>query len=208
MSDERLQIPYPVIVEGRYDKLRLESVIRAQILTTDGFGVFNKQEKTKLFRALASKSPLIVLTDSDGAGTVIRNFFKSILPKEKLIQLYTPAVKGKERRKTAPSKAGNLGVEGIDAVILRDLLAPYVSLRGSEGEFEQVAPVPERGGITKADLYMVGLSGKPDSAVKRHDFAVSIGFPGDVSPTALLTALNLLYTKEEFFELVGGEINS
>lgn len=202
---EKPVIPYPIVVEGKYDKIKLTSIFEADVFITEGFGVFRREDKAAFFRKLAEKTPIIVLTDSDGAGTVIRNFFKSILPKEKLIHLYTPAVKGKEKRKAAPSKAGNLGVEGIDAVILRDLLAPYVQDPNAEEENRPAVPMPERGGITKADLYITGLSGRPESAVKRHDFAVSIGFPGDVSPTALLTALNLLYTKEEFFELVDPE---
>ena len=100
--EDRLQIPYPVIVEGRYDKLRLESVISAQILTTDGFGLFNHSEKTKLFLALAKKSPLIVLTDSDGAGKLIRSRITSCIPKDRLIHLYVPRVEGVEKRKKAP----------------------------------------------------------------------------------------------------------
>ena len=114
MNRELLQIPYPVIVEGRYDKLRLESVIRAQILTTDGFGLFNRQEKATLFRALAAKSPLIVLTDSDGAGKLIRSHISSMLPPDRLIHLYIPRVEGKEKRKSAPSAEGTLGVEGME----------------------------------------------------------------------------------------------
>ena len=199
---EKPVIPYPIVVEGKYDKIKLTSLFEADVFITEGFGVFRREDKAAFFRKLAEKTPIIVLTDSDGAGTVIRNFFKSILPKEKLIQLYTPAVKGKEKRKAAPSKAGTLGVEGIDAVILRDLLAPYVLKPDSEGGSTVSAPMPERGGITKADLYLTGLSGRPESAVKRHNFAVSIGFPGDVSPTALLTALNLLYSRDEFLEMV------
>jgi ribonuclease M5 len=196
---EKPVIPYPIAVEGKYDKIKITSLFEARVFVTDGFGVFRREDKVAFFRKLTEKAPLIVLTDSDGAGTVIRNYFNSILPKEKLIHIYTPAIKGKERRKTAPSKAGNLGVEGIDAVILRDLLAPYV--QNGEGT-EAPAAVP-RGSITKADLYAVGLSGRPESAVKRREFALSIGFPEDISATALLAALELLYTKEEFFELMG-----
>ncbi|MBQ9117574.1 MAG: DUF4093 domain-containing protein [Clostridia bacterium] len=193
-------IPYPIAVEGKYDKIKLTSLFEARVFVTDGFGVFRREDKAAFFRKLTEKTPLIVLTDSDGAGTVIRNYFNSILPKDKLIHIYTPVIKGKERRKTAPSKAGNLGVEGVDAVILRNLLAPYVQ---NGGETDAPALIP-RGRITKADLYAVGLSGRPESAVKRREFALSIGFPEDISATALLTALELLYTKEEFFELVGG----
>ena len=195
---EKPVIIYPIAVEGKYDKIKITSLFEANVFITDGFGVFRREDKVAFFRKLTEKTPLIVLTDSDGAGTVIRNYFNSILPKERLIHIYTPAIKGKERRKTAPSKAGNLGVEGIDAVILRDLLAPYV-----QNDSDGVAPAVVRSVITKADLYAVGLSGRPDSAVKRKEFARSIGFPEDISATALITALELLYTKEEFFELCG-----
>ena len=122
---ERLKILYPVIVEGRYDKLRLEQVIEAQILTTDGFGVFNKKEKGQLFRTLARKTPLIVLTDSDGAGKLIRSHLTSMIPAERLIQLYVPRIEGKERRKEQPSAEGILGVEGMERELLRELLLPY-----------------------------------------------------------------------------------
>ena len=118
MNNERLKIPYPVIVEGRYDKLRLESVIEAQILTTDGFGVFNRGEKVKLFRALANKCPLIVLTDSDGAGTLIRSKITSCIPKDRLIHLYVPRISGTEKRKKSPSAEGILGVEGMERELL------------------------------------------------------------------------------------------
>ena len=194
---EKPRIVYPIAVEGKYDKIKITSLFEANVFITDGFGVFRREDKAAFFRKLTDKTPLIVLTDSDGAGTVIRNYFNSILPKEKLVHIYTPAIKGKERRKAAPSKAGNLGVEGIDAVILRDLLAPYVQNEEEDG----VAPKIARSVITKADLYAVGLSGRPDSAVKRREFALSIGVPEDISATALLTALELLYTKEEFFDL-------
>ena len=199
---EKPSIAYPIAVEGKYDKIKITSLFEANVFITDGFGVFRREDKAAFFRKLTEKMPLIVLTDSDGAGTVIRNYFNSILPKDRLIHIYTPAIKGKERRKTAPSKAGNLGVEGIDAVILRELLAPYV-VKSSENGLEGDAAVKvSRSSITKADLYAVGLSGRPDSAVKRREFAISIGFPDDISATALITALELLYTKEEFFELV------
>ena len=115
---ERLKIPYPVIVEGRYDKLRLDAVMEGQILTTDGFGLFNKKEKTMLFRALAKSTPVIVLTDSDGAGTLIRSHLSGMIPKERLIHLYIPRIEGKEKRKDAPSAEGTLGVEGMETELL------------------------------------------------------------------------------------------
>lgn len=201
-------ILYPIVAEGKYDKIKLTSLFEARVFVTDGFGVFRRKDKAAFFRKLAENTPIIVLTDSDGAGTVIRNYFNSILPKDRLIHIYTPAIKGKERRKTAPSKAGNLGVEGVDAVILRELLAPYTVDAAESTDGTAVAAPVARNTITKADLYAVGLSGRPESAVNRRKFAISLGFPEDISATALLTALELLYTKEEFFDLADSFIDS
>lgn len=195
MTEERLQIPYPVIVEGRYDKLRLESVIRAQILTTDGFGVFNKQEKATLFRALAAKSPLIVLTDSDGAGKLIRSRISSLIPPEKLIHLYIPRVKGTEKRKKQPSAEGTLGVEGMERELLFRLFEPY-----SDGDV--VARAAENP-LSKTDFYLDGLTGTPDSAVRRDEFAEKLGLPPGMTPNALLAAVRMLCTYEEYCKAVG-----
>ena len=197
MSGELLQIPYPVIVEGRYDKLRLESVIRAQILTTDGFGLFNRQEKATLFRALAAKSPLIVLTDSDGAGKLIRSHLSSMLPPDRLIHLYIPRVEGKEKRKSAPSAEGTLGVEGMERELLRQLFAPYA---GSG----QASPAGENP-LSKLDFYTDGLTGAPDSAARRDAFAARLGLPPGMTPNALLAAVRLLCSYPEYLALVGRE---
>ena len=119
---EKLKIAYPIIVEGKYDKLRLQTICEGLIIKTDGFGVFKNQERLALIRQLAKKSKIIVLTDSDGAGKVIRSHITSAIPKDRLIQLYTPQVKGKERRKDEPSAEGFLGVEGTEVDTLRRLL--------------------------------------------------------------------------------------
>ncbi len=195
---ERLQIPYPVIVEGRYDKLRLEQVIEAQILTTDGFGIFNKTEKTRLFRALAQKTPLILLTDSDGAGKLIRSYLTSSIPADRLIQLYVPRIAGKERRKAHPSAEGVLGVEGMERELLLRLFAPYadaeaVSRRGAENP------------LSKTDLYVDGLTGQENSAARRDALAERLGLPAGMTPNALLAALRLLCTYREYCLLVGRE---
>ena len=121
---EKLKIAYPVIVEGKYDRLRLLEVMEGQILTTEGFGLFKQKEKAALFRALAKKSPVIVLTDPDGAGTLIRSHIASMLPKDRIIPLYVPAIAGKEKRKAAPGAAGLLGVEGQERALLAQLLQP------------------------------------------------------------------------------------
>lgn len=186
---EKLTIPYPVIVEGRYDKARLAGVIDAEILTTAGFGIFSKKEQLSLIRALAAPRGVIVLTDSDGAGKMIRAHLSSALPADKVFHLYIPEIKGKERRKSAPSKAGTLGVEGMEDALLYDLFLPFADGGASV----------RRGGITKTDLYTLGLTGAPDAAVRRDRVAAAFGLPTDMTPNALLGALNILCGREEFF---------
>ena len=151
MTREKLQIPFPVIVEGRYDRLRLECVMEGQILTTDGFGVFRRQEKTQLFRALAERTPLILLTDSDGAGKLIRSHLTSVLPADRLIQLYIPRVEGTERRKRQPSAEGTLGVEGMEQALLYDLLAPYADPAAVERARAKKSALQDRSVPGRAD---------------------------------------------------------
>lgn len=183
---EKLKIPYPVIVEGKYDRERLLCVMEGQILTTDGFGIFKKKEKLALIRALAQKSPIIVLTDPDGAGTLIRAHIGSAVPSEKLIPLYVPAIKGKEARKAEPSAAGLLGVEGQEKTLLYELLAPFV------GEFSP------RGEITKVDLFEDGLTGGTNSSDRRDALARYFALPTGMTPNALLAALRVIATREEY----------
>ena len=193
----KLNIPYPVIVEGRYDKQRLSCVMNGQIITTDGFGVFNHKEKLTLIRALAVKSPIIVLTDSDGAGKLIRSHITGAVPKDRLIQLYIPQIKGKEKRKAAPSAEGTLGVEGMETELLYQLLRPYEN-------GDAVARAMENP-LSKTDFYIDGLTGKENSTARRDALAVSIGLPAGMTPNALLAALRLLCTYEEYLTLVGRE---
>jgi len=189
------RIIYPVIVEGKYDKIRLSSLFEAHIVTTDGFGVFNKKEKMALIRALAASSKLIVLTDSDGAGKLIRSHITGAVAKDKLIQLYIPRVEGKERRKDAPSAEGTLGVEGMKKDTLYDILLPYTE----EGE-----PIEENR-LSKTDLYIDGLTGCENSREKRDALAVSLGLPPGMTPNALLEALKLICPYERYLSLVGRE---
>ncbi len=179
---QKLMIDRPIVVEGKYDKIKLAAVCEAQILTTDGFGIFASEEKKALFRRLAMPRGLIVLTDSDGAGLVIRNYFNKILPKEKLIHLYVPKIEGKEKRKKLPSKEGVLGVEGMEAELLRSLLAPYTA----DSVPSPITPV------TKAEFYADGYSGGDGSAAKRAALAKQLGLPDNLSSNALLAAINLL----------------
>lgn len=192
---QKLKIPYPIIVEGKYDRLKLISVCDANILTTDGFGIFKKQEKLSLIRQLASRTPIIVLTDSDGAGKLIRSHITSAIPKDRLIQLYIPRIEGKERRKDTPSAEGTLGVEGMERELLFDLLSPF--------EDTERVLAAEKNPLCKADLYEDGLSGRPDSALRRNELAKKLGLPPDMTANALLAALKILVSYEEYLELVG-----
>ena len=183
----KLKIKYPIIVEGKYDKIKLDSLFDANIITTGGFELFNNKEKLLLIKRLASKSKIIILTDSDGAGHLIRSHIKTALSPEQIINLYVPEVFGKEKRKREPSKAGTLGVEGIDAKRLIEILSP----------FSEDAPTKEYGKITKADMYLYGLSGKENSQQKREELLKKLDLPTNMSANAMLSAINMLYTKEE-----------
>ena len=185
---------YPVVVEGKYDKIKLSSLFDGQILTTDGFGVFKNEEKKEFFRRLAEKSPLIVLSDSDGAGGIIRRFFKDLLPKDRLIELYIPQIEGKEKRKDKPSAEGYLGVEGMEKELLCALLAPYLS----------DAPAA-RGDLRRIELYELGYEGAPGSREKRKALCRRAGLPQNLSSGAMLDALNLLYTRAEIDALLRAE---
>lgn len=188
---EKLKIDLPIIVEGRYDKIKITSIADACVITTEGFGVFKNNERLALIRRLAERSKIIVLTDSDGAGKVIRSHITSAIPKDRLIQLYIPQVKGKEKRKAEASAEGFLGVEGTDSEIIRRLLAPFASDRCENDE--------PREEITKADFFEVGLTGGNDSTQRRDEFAVSLGMPRGMTPNALLAAVNVVMTRKEFF---------
>ena len=189
MAKEKLHVPYPVIVEGKYDKIRLSGVIDGVILTTAGFGVFNHKEKLALIRKLSEPGGVIVLTDSDGAGKVIRSHITSALPKEQVHHLYIPQIKGKERRKSAPSKEGTLGVEGMSDDLLRQLFAPFSA--------DTPVKIP-RGGITKADLFALSLTGTNGAADRRDRLCIHRGLPAGMTPGAFLDAINILYDKDSF----------
>ena len=194
--NERLKIPYPVIVEGRYDKLRLESVIEAHIIPTDGFGIFKKTEMASMLRALAQKTPLILLTDSDGAGKLIRSHLTSVLPAERIIQLYVPRIAGKEKRKREASAEGVLGVEGMERSFLFELFAPYANADAVEN---RMAENP----LSKTDLYEDGLTGGAGSRERRDALCARLGLPAGMTPNALLAALRVLCTYDEYCTLVG-----
>ena len=183
-----------VVVEGRYDKNALSQVVDATIVTLGGFAVFNDREKLAFLRRLAEQRGLIVLTDSDGAGFVIRNYLKGALPRDRVKQAYIPDIHGKERRKRAPGKEGKLGVEGMKPAVLLE------ALRRAGATFEDEEAVGERrqDPITKADLYALGLTGGQDSAAKRRALLKALDLPEHLTPNAMLEALNLLYSREAF----------
>lgn len=187
-----MRIREAIVVEGRYDKAALAGVVDTLILETAGFGVFKDGERLAFLRKLATKRGLIVLTDSDGAGFVIRNYLKGAIPREQVKHAYIPDVSGKERRKRAPGKEGKLGVEGMPPAVLRDAL-----LRAGATVLDGEAPNREQGDLTPADLFALGLSGAPDAARRRSELLKRLDLPERMSAKALLAALNALYTPEE-----------
>ena len=188
------RIIYPIIVEGKYDKIKIESLFDATVITTGGFSIFNSAEKIALFRRLAEREgKIILLTDSDGGGHLIRSHIKTQLPPDRLINLYTPKTQGKEKRKRTLSKEGVLGVEGVDSEVLVKLLSPFTDDAPQRAHSEL---------ITKADFYAWGLSGRDDSKAKRESLLRSLELPHDMSSNAMLSALNILYTREELESLI------
>ncbi len=188
------RIRYPIIVEGKYDKIKIDSLFDATVIVTNGFAIFNKNEMLSLIRSLAEREgKIIILTDSDGGGHLIRSHIKTAISPDKIINLYTPKTQGKEKRKREASKEGFLGVEGISAEVLCDILSPFTT-----DEVEKVDKVP----ITKADLYALGISGRDDSAQKRETVLKALNLPHDMSPNAMISAVNILFSKEEFVEKV------
>ncbi len=179
-----------IVVEGRYDKNTLSQVFDAVIVETSGFGLFKDGEKLALLRRLAEKRGLVVLTDSDGAGFVIRNYIKGAIDPALVKMAYIPDVPGKERRKSSPSKEGKLGVEGMSAEVLIAALRRAGATLGGETATHRT------GGITKATLYELGLSGKPDSAARRRELLKKLDLPEKLGANALLDVLNALYDEE------------
>lgn len=179
-----------IVVEGRYDKNTLSQIVDAPILETSGFGIFKDKEQQYLLRQIAARRGLIVFTDSDGAGFVIRNFLKSLIPSGQLKHAYIPDISGKERRKAAPGKEGLLGVEGMTP----DIILQALRRCGATIEGESQSP---SGGITKQDMMALGLSGGANSGEKRKLLLKKLGFPQHMSSNAMLQSLNLLYTLPE-----------
>ena len=185
---ERMKISLPIIVEGRYDKSALSGYIDAAILTTGGFAIFNNKEKQALLKKL-SKNGVILLTDADGGGRQIRSFLQGIIPPDKIHNLHIPRIEGKEKRKSKPSRSGLIGVEGMDRETLQRLLSPF-----SEGS-EKKDFAEE---VTKLDFFEDGLSGGDNSAAKRAELAKLMELPCDMTAKALLEAVNIFLTREEY----------
>ncbi len=192
-----LKIKEAIVVEGRYDRNTLSQLVDTLILQTEGFGIFKDKEKKALLRRVAEKRGIIILTDSDGAGFVIRNHLKGILPPEQIKHAYIPDLKGKEKRKRTAGKEGKLGVEGMRPEVLEQALrnAGATIL----GEQPQGAP---RRDITKLDLFQDGLSGRPDSAQRRQRLLQALNLPEHLTGKALPEVLNTLLTYEEYQELI------
>ena len=194
-----VKIREAIVVEGRYDKNTLAQIVDAPVLETAGFGIFKNKEQMDLLRRVARERGLIVFTDSDGAGFVIRNRIKSAIPASQLKHAYIPDIYGKEKRKSAPGKEGKLGVEGMRPEVILEALRRA----GATFEEEPVQSVPPRE-ITKQDLMDLGLSGSPDAGERRKKLLKACRFPEHMSANAMLQALNLLYTLEEVQDLVTG----
>ena len=190
-----VKIKEAIVVEGRYDKNTLSQIVDAPILETSGFGIFKDKQQLSLLRRVAQNRGLIVFTDSDGAGFVIRNHLKSVIPAKFLKHAYIPDIYGKEKRKAAPGKEGKLGVEGMRPEIILDALRKA----GATMDGEEVTA---RQQITKQDLMELGLSGSKDSSILRLQLMKKLDLPQHMSANAMLQALNLLYSLEELVEIV------
>ena len=181
--NEKIKLTLPVVVEGKYDKIKLDSIFDATVIVTGGFSVFNNKEKQQLLRRICGGG-VIVLTDSDGGGKQIRSFLQGIIPKDKIHNLYIPKIEGKERRKVHQSKAGLLGVEGIEKDVLIKIFSPFISGEKSEKNSKM---------ITKVDFFQDKLTGFENSSERRSKLSRIADLPSDLTANALLEALNLLY---------------
>ena len=195
-----ITIKEAVIVEGKYDKIKLSNFIDGLIITTDGFGVFKDKEKQQLIRHLAKTRGLLVLTDSDGAGFVIRSFLKGIVPPEQVKNAYIPDIFGKEKRKASPSKEGKLGVEGLS----EEILSQAISRSGATCTITDSVQ-KSVDAITKADLFLLGLSGCDNAAENRDKLKKRLNLPQKLTPNSLLAVLNCLMTKNELIQIMGEE---
>ncbi|MBQ2756638.1 MAG: DUF4093 domain-containing protein [Oscillospiraceae bacterium] len=189
------KVSQAIVVEGKYDKIKLASLVDATVIQTDGFQIFKDKELLAMLRLLADKKGLVVLTDSDAAGFKIRGYINSAIAKEKVIHAYIPDIHGKEKRKAAPGKEGKLGVEGVPAECIIEALK-------RAGVLEEAGEQSKAAAMTKADMWELGLSGGTDSSEKRRKLCERLSLPQRLSANALLTVLNSITTKEELEELL------
>lgn len=190
-----VSIRQAIVVEGRYDKNTLSQIVDAPIFETSGFGVMNDKQLLSFLRRVAEQRGLIILTDSDGAGFVIRNYLKGALPKDKVLHAYIPDLYGKEKRKATPGKEGKLGVEGMNPEVL------LTALKNAGATIDGETVTPEQQ-ITKQDFYALGLSGTKDSKTNRQKLLQRLDLPQHMSSNALLDAVNVLFTRKEFINYV------
>lgn len=189
---EKIKIDLPIIVEGRYDKSALMGYLDAKIITTGGFSIFNDKEKQALIRRIGENG-IILLTDSDGGGKQIRRFLQSILPPDKIHNLYIPKIEGKESRKRQRSKAGTLGVEGMEKDVILRLLTPFINSNNTEKDTKM---------ITKVDFFQDKLTGCDNASENRAWLCRKCNLPDDMTPNALLEAMNLLYGYDEYKAII------
>lgn len=189
-----IKVKEAIICEGKYDKIRLSGIFDTVIITTDGFGIFKDPEKKALIRLLAENCGLILLTDSDSAGQMIRKYLEKLVPRDRVKNLYLPEIKGKEKRKSSPSAAGLLGVEGTDNEII-------LAAAKRAGILSEITDVPKKK-ITKTDLFNLGLSGGEGSKEKRKSLLSYLKLPTILTANSLLDVINSLYSYEEFLSEV------
>ena len=194
---EKIRLSLPIAVEGKYDKSTILSIFDTTVITLGGFAVFNSKEKQALLCKIA-RDGIIILTDSDGAGKVLRSFLNGIIPKDKIYNLYIPQIPGKEKRKTRASKEGLLGVEGVGREELVRILTPFIV--GEDGIMKKTVKQGEM--LTKVDFYKDKLTGADNSSARRDALARYFDLPGDMTANALLEALNIIATREEYTEAV------
>ncbi|MGN0532504.1 MAG: toprim domain-containing protein [Eubacterium sp.] len=189
---QKIRLSQAVIVEGKYDKLKLSGILDAFIVETNGFGIFKDKQRLAFIKKLAGERGIIVFTDSDHAGFMIRNYISSGIPKEQITNVYIPDIFGKERRKTHPSKEGKLGVEGVSVQVLRDAL-DKANITGQSVECADP--------VTNFDMYDMGLSGTPDAKSRRNTLLKELDLPEFLSTSALLSCINNMMTRDEFIAL-------
>lgn len=180
---DKIKISQAVVVEGKYDKIKLENTVDAMIITTDGFGIFKNAEKKEYLKKLAEERGLLIITDSDSAGFIIRNHLKSFIDDKLIFNAYIPSVKGKEKRKNAPSKEGTLGVEGISGEIILDAIEKSGALRKNEEETDRKI-------YTSSDLFSMGLSGTADARERREKLFKLLGLPKHMNTNSLIKYMN------------------